>query len=181
VFARSAEFRRIFSSNLVDLVLCELLSRHTGRIAGVSEKAVQAGGRDNPEQQQFVIGICEPVPGGFGNEYRSTLVEWMGLIIQHECSAAFEDVESFVHLEVSVDRDACADGYLLGPQCEIAGAFDGVDLDEDVARIAEVNEMVAAIGAEHVSLWRRCLSGSLPLQQRLADAETCEAEQEGST
>jgi hypothetical protein len=41
--------------------------------------------------------------------------------------------------------------------------------------------MVAAIGAEHVSLWRRCLSGSLPLRQRLADTETCEAEQEGST
>jgi hypothetical protein len=69
----------------------------------------------------------------------------------------------------------------LGSQSEIAGAFDGVDLDEDVARIAEVNEMVAAIGTEHVSLWRRCLSGSLPLRQRLADAETCEAEQEGST
>jgi len=121
------------------------------------------------------------VPGGLGNEYRSTLLEWVRLIIQYECSAAFQDVEGFVHLEVSVDRDARADRDLLGSQSEIAGAFDGVDLDEDVARIAEVNEMVAAIGTEHVSLWRRCLSGSLPLRQRLADAETCEAEQEGST
>jgi len=44
-----------------------------------------------------------------------------------------------------------------------------------------MNEMVAAIGAEHVSLWRRCLSGSLTLQQRLADAETCQREHKGST
>src|SRR6266436_5339422 len=181
VLARSAEFRRIFASNLVDLVLCELLSRHAGRIAGFSEKTVQARRRDDPEQQQFVIGICEPVPSVLGNEYRSTLLEWVRLLIQHECSAAFQDVEDFVHLEMSVDRDARADRDLLGPQREIGGAFDRVDLDEDVAWIAEVNEMVAAIGAEHVSLWRRCLSGSLPLRQRLADAETCEAEQEGST
>ena len=48
--ARSAEFRRIFASYLVDLVLGELLSRHAGRIAGFSEKAVQARRRDNPEQ-----------------------------------------------------------------------------------------------------------------------------------
>ena len=128
-----------------------------------------------------MIGIREPVPGGLGNEYRSTLLEWVRLIIQYECSAAFQDVEGFVHLEVSVDRDARANRDLLGSQSEIAGAFDGVDLDEDVARIAEVNETVAAIGTENVSLWRRCLSGSLPLRQRLADAETCEAEQEGST
>jgi predicted RNA-binding protein len=45
-----------------------------------------------------------------------------------------------------VDRDARADRDLLGSQSEIAGASDGVDFDEDVARIAEVNEMVAAIG-----------------------------------
>ena len=44
-----------------------------------------------------------------------------------------------VILKVSVDRDARADRDLLGPQSEIAGA-------EDVARIADVNEMVAAIG-----------------------------------
>ena len=86
----------------------------------------------------------------------------MRLIIQYECSAAFQDVEGFVHLKVSVDRDARAYRDLLGSQSQITGAFDGVDLDEDVARIAEVNEMVAAIGTEHVSLWRRCLSGSLP-------------------
>jgi hypothetical protein len=168
--ARSAEFRRIFASDLVDLVLGELLSRQAWRIAGFSEKAVQARRRDNPEQQEFLIGIREPVPGGLGNEYRSTPLR-VRLIIWYECSAAFQDVEGFVHLEVSVDRDARANRDLLGSQSEIAGAFDGVDLDEDVARIAEVNETVAAIGTENVSLWRRCLSGSLPLRQRLADAD----------
>jgi hypothetical protein len=59
-----------------------------------------------------------------------------------------------VILKVSVDRDARADRDLLG---EIAGA-------EDVARIAEVNEMVAAIGAEHVSL-----VAPLPERQSLGD------------
>ena len=62
-----------------------------------------------------------------------------------------------VILKVSVDRDARADRDLLGPQSEIAGA-------EDVARIAEVNEMVAAIGAEHVSL-----AAPLPERQSLGD------------
>ena len=38
--ARSAVFCRIFASNLVDLVLGELLPRHAGRIAGFPEKAV---------------------------------------------------------------------------------------------------------------------------------------------
>src|SRR5882757_6956502 len=50
-----------------------------------------------------------------------------------------------------------ADRDLLGPQSEIAGA-------EDVARIADVNEMVAAIGAEHVSL-----VAPLPERQSLGD------------
>src|SRR4029453_10419042 len=48
--ARSAVFCRIFASNLVDLVLGELLPRHAGRIAGFPEKAVQARRRYNPEQ-----------------------------------------------------------------------------------------------------------------------------------
>ena len=54
-----------------------LLSRHAGRIAGFSEKAVKIWRRDNPEQQQFVIGIQDPTGGGLGNEYRCTILEWV--------------------------------------------------------------------------------------------------------
>ena len=88
VLARSAVFRRIFASNLVDLVLCELPWRHAGRIAGFPEKTVQTRRRDNPEQQQFVIGICEPVPSVLGNEYRPTLLEGMTYVVQYECSTS---------------------------------------------------------------------------------------------
>jgi hypothetical protein len=39
-------------------------------------------------------------------------------IVQYEISASFQNVEGFVHPEVSVDRDACTDRHLLGPQGE---------------------------------------------------------------
>jgi hypothetical protein len=72
-----------------------LLWRYAGRIAGVTEKAVQTGRRHNPEQEQFVIGIRKPMPRVFGNEYRSALLKRVTHIVQYENSAAFQNVEGF--------------------------------------------------------------------------------------
>jgi len=46
---RLSEFGAIFEGNLTDLLSRELLWRHAGWTAGLTEKAVQAGGRHNPE------------------------------------------------------------------------------------------------------------------------------------
>src|SRR5262249_29668876 len=153
----------------------QLLSRNTGWSAGLTEEAFQAGGRYDPEQEQFLIGIGEPVPGVLWDVDRSALLKPVRCVIQDKRSAAFQDVEGFVHLEVSVDRNACTNRHLLRPQRQATGAGCGINLDEDVAGIPEVNEMFAAIRTEYVSLCRRGLSRSLPLQQRVADAETCQA------
>src|SRR5215218_8738792 len=166
--ARLSEFCRVFASNLVDLILCQLLARCTGWIAGLAEKTVQAGRRHDPEQEQLLIGIGEAMPGVLGNVDRSALLKTVRYIVQREGSAALQHVKGFVHLEVSVDRNACTNRYLLGPHGQIAGSFDGIDLDEDVAGIAEMNEVFAPIGAQHVALWRRSLGSDRPLQQRVA-------------
>jgi len=92
-------------------------------------------------------------------------------IVQYENSAAFQNVEGFVHLEVSVDRNACTDHHLLGPQGEIVGACGGADFDEDVAMVTKMNEMLALGGAERISLPRCGLSLDDALHQHLAHAE----------
>jgi hypothetical protein len=50
---------------------------------------------------------------------------------------------------VPVNRNACPDRYLLGPERQMGRAGGGTGLDEDVAGIAEVNEMLTPIGAEY--------------------------------
>jgi hypothetical protein len=145
-------FRRIFAGNLVDLLPSQLLWRYPGWTTGVAEEAVQAGRRHDPEQEQFVIGIGEPMPSILGNEYRSALPKGVLCIVQCENSAAFQNVESFVHPKVSVYRNARTDRHLLGSQGEIVGACGGADLHEDVAGVASMNEMFAFGGAEHISV-----------------------------
>src|ERR1700760_1839712 len=86
---RLSEFRSTFAGDLMDLFSSELLCRHAGRTAGVTEKAVQAGRRHHPEQEQFVIGIRKPMPGVFGNEYRCALRKRVRYIVQYENAAAF--------------------------------------------------------------------------------------------
>ncbi len=54
---------------------------------------------------------------------------------------------------MNVDRNACADGHLLRPNCQIFRSFQGVDLDENVPGIAKMDEVFAFGGAQHVSLW----------------------------
>ena len=46
------------------------------------KKLVQPWRRDNPEQQQLVIGICEPMPSVLGDEYRSALLEGVTYVVQ---------------------------------------------------------------------------------------------------
>src|ERR1700687_1216035 len=111
------------------------------------------------------------MPRVSGDEYRSALLKRVTRIVQGENSAAFQNVEGFVHLEVSVDRDARTDCHLLGPQAEIVGACGGADLDKDVAMVAKMNEKFAFSGSQHISLWRRGLCLGHALRQYLADAE----------
>ena len=110
-----------------------------------------------------MIWIRKPMPRVFGNEYRSALLKRVTHIVQYENSAAFQNVEGFVHLEVSVDRNACTDRHLLGPQGEIVGTSGRADLDKNIAMVAKMNEMFAFGGAQHISLWRRgpCLGRAL--------------------
>src|SRR5262245_60967094 len=68
------------------------------------------------------------MPGVLRNENRRTLLNRMARIIENEGSATFNDVESFIHFEVSVNRDTYADQDLLGSHGETVGAFDGVQL-----------------------------------------------------
>ena len=99
-----------------------------------------------------MIGIRKPMPRVLGDKYRSALLERVRCVVQYENSATFQNVEGFVHLEVSVDRNARTDCHLLSPQGEMAGACGGADLDKDVAMVAKMNEMFAFSGAQHISL-----------------------------
>src|SRR5690349_268767 len=108
-----SEFRRIFAGNFIDLVVSELLWRNARRVAGFAEKAVQAGRRYAPEQEQFVIGISDSMPGVFGNENDCAFLKMVVNVVQHENSATCQNVEGFVHLKVPVDWNAGTGLHLL--------------------------------------------------------------------
>jgi len=79
-----------------------------------------------------------------------------GTSLRVENSAAFQDVEGFVHPEMSVDRNARAERHLLGPQSETVGACCLANLDVDVAMVAKMYEMFPLSGPEHISRSRGC-------------------------
>jgi hypothetical protein len=61
-----------------------------------------------------VIGIGKPMPGVSWNENRSALLKRVRHIVQRDNPTAFQNVEGFIHLEVSVNRNACTERHLLG-------------------------------------------------------------------
>src|SRR6516165_9987233 len=92
------------------------------------------------------------MPRVLGDEYRSALLKMVAHIVQYENSTALQNVEGLVHVKVSMDRNASPDCHLLGPQGELVRACCRANLDEDVSVVAKMNEMLARIAAEHISL-----------------------------
>ena len=177
---RLSEFCCVLAGDLVDLLVREMLGRHAGRIAGFAEEAVQAGGRHNPEKEQFVIGIGKPVPRVPGDENGRALLNGVMHIVEYEVAAAVEDVEGFIHMEVAVDRHSGAGHHLLSAHGEIVRAVGGADVEEDVAVVAKVDQVLALRGAEHEAALFGGLSLKGRLGQRVADAEASQSEEEGS-
>ena len=73
-------------------------------------------------------------------------------IVQDENSAALQNVEGLVHVEMSVDGDTCTNHHLLCTQGEIVRTRGGANLNEDVAAVAKMNEMFTFSCAKHISL-----------------------------
>ena len=96
----------------------------------------------------------------------------MADVFEEEETAAVEDVKGLLHVEVAVDGNAGANGDLLyACRCaKVLGAGGGcLDLDEDVAAIAEVDEVFALAGIERVALFdaMRFVPGMVPERMRV--------------
>src|SRR5215471_3296231 len=117
------------------------------------------------------------MPRVFGNEYRCALLKRVTHVVQYENSAALQNQECFVHLEVTVDRNACADHHLLGADGEIVGACSGADFDDDLTAVTKMNEMFAFGCAKHISLPLR-LSRDDVLRQHFAETDGPQTEEE---
>ena len=98
-----------------------------------------------------MIGISEPMPRIPGNEYRSAPLERVSYIVQCKTSAAFQNVEGFVHPQVSVNRNTRTNQHLLIPKARLSEPVQ-TDLDENIAGVAKMNEMLAVVGAKYISL-----------------------------
>ena len=61
-------------------------------------------------------------------------------IVECHRATAFQNVEGFVPVEVSVNRNAWAFGQLLRTQAKIVGPLYGVDVDDDVAAVGAVGK-----------------------------------------
>src|SRR5262249_31389397 len=154
---RLSELSGVFQRNFLDLLPGKLLWRHAGRIAGLAEKAVEAGRRHHPEEQDCVTRILKAVPGVSRNEDRAAFFKGMTLVVQQAGSAALENVEGFVHLEVAVDRNAGTRHHLLSAPRKTGRAGSGTTLYEDVAAVAEMDEVFTSSWSEHISFdCRRC-------------------------
>jgi len=91
------------------------------------------------------------VPRDPRNEDGGAFLEGTGLIVEEKCSPAIEDIESFIHLEVPVHGDAGASHDLLRAKGELAGSCCDTGLDEDVAVVAKMNQVLALAIGEQVA------------------------------
>src|SRR6266404_2657984 len=121
-----------------------------------------------------MIGICKPMPRVSGDVYRCAFLKRVRRIVQCENSATFQNVEAFVHLQMSMNRNARAQCHLLGSQPDIVGASGGANLDKNVAMVAKMNEMLTFRCGQHISRWSRRLGRAL--RQYLAESEGPQAE-----
>ncbi len=74
-----------------------------------------------------MVGVRKPMPRVSGDEYCSALLKRVLCVVQCENSAAFQNVERFVHVQMSMDRNARTECHLLGPQAKIVGPVDGAN------------------------------------------------------
>src|SRR6476620_602844 len=88
------------------------------------------------------------MPGILRNENRSAFFASVWHIVKCDHAAAFQDVEGFGHVGVSVNRDARTFGQLLRAKREMRRSRYGVCQDEDVATITKVNQMIAFAGTK---------------------------------
>jgi len=96
----------IFESDRVDLLPRQFLSRFAGSAAGFAKETVEAWGHHDPQQNQFLIWATETMPGVLGYENRSTSFAGVTHIVECDRAAAFQDVEGFVMVGVSMNRNA---------------------------------------------------------------------------
>jgi hypothetical protein len=107
---RLSEFLPIFESDRVDLLPRQFLSRIAGSAAGFAKEAVEARRHHDPQQNQFLIWTAETMPRVLGYENRSTSFASMTDIVECDHATAFQNVEGFVLVEMSVNRNARALG-----------------------------------------------------------------------
>jgi hypothetical protein len=100
----------IFESDRVDLLPRQFLSRFAGSAAGFAKEAVEARRHHDPQQNQFPIWTAETMPSVLGYEDRSTSFARVTDIVECDHATAFQNVEGFVLVEVSVNRNARALG-----------------------------------------------------------------------
>jgi hypothetical protein len=100
----------IFESDRVDLLPRQFLSRFAGAVAGFAKEAVEAWGHHDPQQNQFLVRTTETMPRVLGYENLSTSFARVTHIVECDRATAFQNVEGFFLVEVSVDRNARALG-----------------------------------------------------------------------
>jgi hypothetical protein len=105
-----SEFLPIFESDRVDLLPRQFLSRFAGSAAGFAKEAIEAWGHHDPQQNQFLVRTTETMPRVLGYENRSTSFARVTHIVECDRATAFQNVEGFVLVEVSVNRNARALG-----------------------------------------------------------------------
>jgi hypothetical protein len=73
------------------------------------------------------------VPGPFGDENRSSLLDRVTFVIEHECSAALQNVDELIHVGMPVTRYADAWWDLLSSQRNILRASAWIHFDKEVS------------------------------------------------
>jgi hypothetical protein len=68
-------------------------------------------------------------------------------IVKRKNPAPLQHIENFIHLKMSVNRNARTEHDLLGPHGKIVGACGPADFDEDVATIPKMKEMFAFVSS----------------------------------
>ena len=80
------------------------------------------------------------MPRVLRNEGRCASLERLTYIVKAKNAAPLQHIENFIHLKMSVNRNARADHDLLGPHGKIVGVCAPADFDEDIATVPKMKE-----------------------------------------
>ena len=131
------ETLQLVGFDLLTDLKCLLRRKTFGRLVGAAgdrpKELFLSRRRHCPKDDYFAAGVLKGVPGPFGDENRSSLLDRVTFVIENERSTALQNVDELIHVGMPVTRYADTWWDLLSSQGNILRASAWIHFDEEVS------------------------------------------------